>query len=50
MTADIEFDSARKCRAFEPPKWMGREISGSKIYANRALARRGGLPPKGRKN
>ncbi|MCI0536621.1 MAG: hypothetical protein L0Z50_15485 [Verrucomicrobiales bacterium] len=43
-TADIEFDSVRQSRSFEPPEWLGREITGSRRYANQVLARHQGLP------
>jgi len=44
VTADIEFDSVPESRAFEPPEWLGREITGCREYANAMLARRKGLP------
>jgi len=44
VTADIEFDSVRQSRSFEPPNWLGREITGNRQYANEVLARRHGLP------
>src|SRR5215470_8897039 len=28
LTADIEFDSVHQSRSFQPPKWLGREITG----------------------
>ena len=37
-TADVEFGSAEQSRSFRPPRWLGREITGSKRYANRTLA------------
>ena len=43
ITADIEFDSVRASRSFQPPNWLGREITGSRQYANQMLARRQGL-------
>ena len=46
VTADIEFDSVPKSRAFEAPEWLGREITGRREYANAVLARRQGLPRK----
>jgi CYTH domain-containing protein len=46
ITADIEFDSMRASRSFQPPEWLGREITGSRQYANETLARRQGLPHK----
>lgn len=46
ITADVEFNSVRASRAFQPPDWLGREITGSRQYANEKLARRQGLPHK----
>ena len=46
VTAEVEFASLGQCRAFQPPPWLGREITGQKTYSNHALARRGGLPGK----
>jgi len=46
ITADIEFDSERASRSFQPPNWLGREITGRRRYANAVLARRQGLPRK----
>jgi adenylate cyclase len=43
-TADIEFDSMRESRSFQPPDWLGREITGKRQYANEQLARHRGLP------
>ena len=44
VTADVEFDSIRQSKLFEPPEWFGREITGHRKYANETLARRGRLP------
>ena len=44
LTADIEFDSVQQSRSFQPPDWLGREITGSRQYANESLARHQGLP------
>jgi CYTH domain-containing protein len=44
LTADIEFDSTCESRRFQPPDWLGREITGQRQYANEQLARRHGLP------
>lgn len=49
MTADVEFHSVRASRAFQPPDWLGREITGSQQYSNEALALRQKLPRKRRK-
>jgi len=40
ITAEMEFKSADESRLFQPPAWFGREITGSKRYGNRNLARR----------
>jgi|ERR1051325_650040 CYTH domain-containing protein len=40
-TADIEFRSTNQSDAFEPPDWLGTEITGKRRYANETLARRG---------
>jgi adenylate cyclase len=42
ITAEIEFDSESASRSFQPPSWLGREITGSRQYANEALAHRRG--------
>lgn len=44
MTADVEFDSIRESRLFQPPNWLGPEITGNREYANERLARRHGIP------
>jgi CYTH domain-containing protein len=44
MTADIEFDSVNASHSFQPPDWVGREITGNRQYANASLARARGLP------
>ena len=44
VTADVEFNSLHESRAFQPPKWLGREITGKEQYANRTLARRKAVP------
>ena len=44
VTADVEFTSERASRAFVPPPWLGREITGQRRYGNQVLARLGGLP------
>jgi adenylate cyclase len=38
VTAEVEFSSEEASAAFEPPEWLGREVTGDKRYANRALA------------
>jgi len=44
MTADIEFPSMRESRSFQPPDWLGREVTGTRQYANEQLAHHRGLP------
>jgi CYTH domain-containing protein len=44
VTADIEFPSGRASRSFQPPPWLGREITGSPYFSNAMLARRHALP------
>jgi adenylate cyclase len=41
MTAEVEFPSEAACEAFQPPSWLGREITGDPRYANQTLATRG---------
>jgi len=38
VTAEVEFSSEEASAAFDPPDWLGREVTGDKRYANRALA------------
>jgi CYTH domain-containing protein/CHAD domain-containing protein len=47
-TAEVEFDSAEAARAFTPPPWFGRELTGDRRYANQTLATLG-LPEEGDK-
>jgi CYTH domain-containing protein len=46
ITAEVEFSSEEASSAFAPPGWLGREVTGDKRYANRALAV-DGLPQRG---
>lgn len=48
ITAEVEFDSLRAGRSFQPPEWFGREITGDRRYSNAALARRLKLPRRSR--
>ena len=41
VTAEVEFDSEEASAAFEPPEWLGREVTGDPKYANESLATRG---------
>jgi adenylate cyclase len=43
VTAEVEFASEPASDAFEPPPWLGREITGDPRYANQTLAT-DGLP------
>jgi CYTH domain-containing protein len=40
---EVEFPSEDAARAFTPPDWVGREVTGEVAYANQTLAL-GGLP------
>ena len=44
VVVEVEFDDERAARAFTPPSWFGREVTGEAPYANRSLAC-DGLPP-----
>ena len=44
LTAEIEFPSVAASEAFEPPAWLGREVTGDGDYANQALAMTGRSP------
>jgi len=39
VTAEIEFPGELQSHAFEPPAWLGEEVTGDGRYANQALAR-----------
>ncbi|NIQ08740.1 CYTH domain-containing protein, partial [candidate division KSB1 bacterium] len=36
--AEVEFDNDEQSRAFEPPDWLGKEITNDERYKNRNLA------------
>ncbi len=38
VVAEVEFIDEASARAFEPPAWFGRELTGDPAYANRNLA------------
>ncbi len=40
-TLEVEFASEDAARAWAPPAWVGREVTGDKAYANQTLAVRG---------
>jgi adenylate cyclase len=41
ITAEIEFSPGQRPGSFEPPDWIGEELTGHPGYANRSLAARG---------
>ena len=41
VVAEIEFPSESVSAGFEPPAWLGREVTGDAGYANQSLATRG---------
>ncbi|HEY1277952.1 MAG TPA: hypothetical protein VGF25_23805 [Thermoleophilaceae bacterium] len=43
--AEVEFGSEDEANAFDPPEWIGQEVTGDARYANRVLATNG--PPPG---
>jgi adenylate cyclase len=46
VVAEVEFDHEQAAKAFTPPAWFGRELTGDAAYANRNLAC-DGLPQAG---
>jgi CYTH domain-containing protein len=38
VTAEVEFPDEAAARAFEPPAWIGRDVTDDKRYGNRVLA------------
>jgi adenylate cyclase len=41
VTLEVEFASEEDARAWTPPAWAGRDVTGDKAYANQTLAARG---------
>jgi adenylate cyclase len=41
VTLEVEFASEEDARAWAPPPWAGRDVTGDKAYANQTLATRG---------
>jgi CYTH domain-containing protein/CHAD domain-containing protein len=41
LTAEIEFASTEEAERFQPPAWLGVELTGDERYANQSLATRG---------
>jgi adenylate cyclase len=46
VVAEVEFESQRQADEYEPPEWLGREVTGDERYANQRLAS-AGLPTEG---
>jgi CYTH domain-containing protein len=38
VVAEVEFADQRSCAAFEPPDWIGRDVTGKPKYSNVLLA------------
>lgn len=47
VVVEVEFASEGEARAFEPPAWFGREVTGEAAYTNASLAARGCVPSGG---
>ena len=47
VVAEGEFESEAAALAFEPPEWLGEEISGNARYRNNVLARLGRIAEEG---
>jgi CYTH domain-containing protein len=47
MTAEVEFNSERQLRNFEPPPWFEKEVTGQMKFGNAQLALHGN-PLKGK--
>jgi adenylate cyclase len=43
VVAEIEFRSEEEARGFDPPEWLGEEVTGDRRYLNETLATEG--PP-----
>ena len=41
VTAEVEFGFERQSRDFQPPPWLGKEVTGEREYANQSLAQEG---------
>jgi adenylate cyclase len=41
VTAEIEFESEDQAEAFEPPPWIGSDVTGDGAYSNQSLAAHG---------
>jgi adenylate cyclase len=40
ITAEVEFPSERDADEFQPPAWLGTDVTGDARYSNQSLARR----------
>jgi CYTH domain-containing protein len=40
VTAEVEFSSEREADEYEPPPWLGTEVTGDPNYSNQSLAER----------
>jgi adenylate cyclase len=38
VVGEVEFDSEESSQRFEPPRWLGQEVTGRDEYANESLA------------
>lgn len=38
VVAEVEFDDQKSCAAFEPPDWIGEDVTGKSKYSNVVLA------------
>jgi adenylate cyclase len=47
VTAEVEFESEARARSFQPPDWLGEELTGDARYSNQSLASRGRPPHDG---
>src|SRR5262249_17343975 len=41
VTAEVEFADRKSARAFEPPEWLGREVTDDEHFRNQSLALNG---------
>ena len=39
IVAEVEFETKEQCEQFQPPDWLGRDVSGKPRYSNVKLAR-----------
>ena len=38
IVAEVEFDDEKQCQEFQPPPWLGKDVSGKARYSNVLLA------------